>query len=77
MMVEPGEARVMMFFGKYKGTYTNVLCDGKGIVVGIGIDAPLRVVLTITVPVVGHLVVLEVLLDKLAKVDHMGKHSTS
>ena len=23
-MVEPGEARVMMFFGKYKGTYTNV-----------------------------------------------------
>ena len=24
VMVEPGEARVMMFFGKYKGTYTNV-----------------------------------------------------
>ena len=24
VMLEPGEARVMMFFGKYKGTFTNV-----------------------------------------------------
>ena len=24
MMLEPGEARVMMFFGKYKGTFTKV-----------------------------------------------------
>ena len=24
VMLEPGEARVMMFFGKYKGTYTKV-----------------------------------------------------
>lgn len=28
VMVEPGEARVMMFFGKYKGTYTNWATHG-------------------------------------------------